>query len=120
MRTEGIATEVRSLRLNFAQVCVQCGERWCEDPSCVAKHARSHWMICDGCAGTMADDFGLPCGCLFGLVEACEPTYREPWPVSPSSWPVQIGGLAADPEHDDFMAWRAGYPLEPVGAVADR
>ena len=69
MRPQAIATELKPLRLNFAQYCIQCGDRWCESPACIAKHARSRWMVCDRCDGTMEDEDGCPCGCAYGLVE---------------------------------------------------
>jgi hypothetical protein len=68
MPSQAIATELKPLRLNFAQYCIQCGDRWCESPACIARHERSRWMIYR-CEGTMEDDDGCPCGCLFGLLE---------------------------------------------------
>jgi hypothetical protein len=73
MQRQAIATEFKPLRLNFAQYCIQCGDRWCRSPACIARHARSRWMICDQCHGTMADPHGLPCACAFGLVEGPAP-----------------------------------------------
>jgi hypothetical protein len=74
MPRQAIATELKPLRLNFAQYCIQCGDRWCESPSCIAKHDRSRWMVCDRCDGTLEDQDGLPCGwCAFGLVEGPAP-----------------------------------------------
>ena len=54
-------------RLNFAQVCLCCGARWCEAPACIALHDRSLWGPCVDC-----DGFGtlVSCrNCCNGVVE---------------------------------------------------
>src|SRR5678816_3648279 len=71
MRVQVSAAVFRPLRLNFAQVCIWCGRRWCDAAECVAKHEQSLWGVCDMCEGTME----LPetmesCRCVFGVVEA--------------------------------------------------
>jgi hypothetical protein len=60
---------VKPLRLNFAQVCIWCGQRWCESPSCIERHDESAWQVCPDCDG--ATD-GL-CDCYAGVVEAMTP-----------------------------------------------
>ena len=59
----------RPLRLNFAQVCIWCGERWCESADCVAKHEQSTWAVCETCSGGALDDVGAACYCAYGVVE---------------------------------------------------
>src|SRR5947208_14020240 len=59
---------VRPPRLNFAGVCVWCGEPGCESPQCLEAHARSRWMVCDECGGLGL--CGCDCDCVFGVVEA--------------------------------------------------
>lgn len=53
-------------RLNFAGVCLWCGERGCQQARCVELHARSEWMLCDECAGFSE----AGCMCVHGVVEA--------------------------------------------------
>jgi len=57
---------VKPPRLNFARVCLWCGERDCVSLKCVAAHGRSEWMVCDDCGGF----YGDPCYCVFGVIEA--------------------------------------------------
>jgi hypothetical protein len=54
----------RPLRLNFAQVCYVCGNRWCDSPRCIAYHEASTWAVCLDC-----DGFDDACRCYGGLVE---------------------------------------------------
>jgi hypothetical protein len=61
-------------RLNFAGVCLHCGERDCEAPECVSWHEQSAWMVCPDCDGQKWSETYEPCGCVFGVVEA--------WPTS--------------------------------------
>ncbi|GAB1695005.1 hypothetical protein [Krasilnikovia sp. M28-CT-15] len=66
MPTSVNGMELKPLRLNFAQVCLWCGHRWCAAPECVAAHAASTWVVCPAC-----DGFGMiDCLCCGGLVEA--------------------------------------------------
>jgi hypothetical protein len=73
------ATQLKPLRLNFAHVCIQCGDRWCTAPVCIERHDRSRWMVCPDCLGEMYRPDGDPCGCLYGLVEThpCPPARTE-------------------------------------------
>jgi hypothetical protein len=73
MPDQTIATELKPLRLNFAQWCIWCSERWCDSPKCVAKHERSFWIVCPECDGTMQNHDGMGCCCAYGLVEATRP-----------------------------------------------
>jgi hypothetical protein len=67
---------LKPLRLNFALVCMWCGERGCESERCIERHARSRWMVCDECHGFAFGD----CTCTFGVVE----TWSEN--IALSSW----------------------------------
>jgi len=69
MPAQVIAGELKPSRLNFAQVCIQCGDRWCHSPECIAQHQRSRWVVCPDCFGELYRPSGDPCGCLYGLVE---------------------------------------------------
>jgi hypothetical protein len=69
MQVQVNAALFRPLRLNFAQVCIWCGERWCESPRCVAKHERSTWAVCQTCDGGVLDEAGLACSCAYGVEE---------------------------------------------------
>ncbi len=69
MQVQVSAALFRPLRLNFAQVCIWCGERWCESATCVAKHERSTWAVCETCDGGVLDDVGDACCCAYGVVE---------------------------------------------------
>src|SRR5262249_24923056 len=60
---------VKPLRLNFAQICIWCGERWCESPKCVANHERSTWIVCPECDGTMQTPTSFVCTCYAGVTE---------------------------------------------------
>ncbi len=80
-----MAATLRPLRLNFAQVCIWCGYRWCASPRCVGLHERSVWIVCIDC-----DGFGVlgpldACHCVHGLMEATpavDPAeLRRPLPV---------------------------------------
>jgi hypothetical protein len=53
-------------RLNFAGVCLWCGERDCERRRCVELHAGSVWVVCDECNGFAAGE----CTCAHGVMEA--------------------------------------------------
>jgi hypothetical protein len=64
------AAVVKPPLLNFAGVCLHCGDRWCEARKCADWHASSCWMVCPDCRGDGWTDTLLPCGCLFGVVEA--------------------------------------------------
>jgi hypothetical protein len=64
---------VKPLRLNFAQVCVWCGTRWCQSPTCVARHDASVWQICPDCQGGTDR---LTCDCYGGVIEAPSPAFR--------------------------------------------
>ncbi|GII25459.1 hypothetical protein [Planosporangium mesophilum] len=58
----------KPLRLNFAQVCMYCGVRWCESPRCVEMHNDAIWIVCADC-----DGFGTLVGCrncMHGVVES--------------------------------------------------
>jgi len=76
----------RPLRLNFAQVCYVCGDRWCESPRCVAYHEASTWAVCIEC-----DGFDDACRCYGGLVEV-DPehvaTFARLLPATPPPEPV--------------------------------
>jgi hypothetical protein len=61
-------------RLNFAGVCMWCGEPGCRSRRCMRLHARSRWMVCDDCGG---ESFCL-CTCVFGVVEASPAGVAEP------------------------------------------
>ena len=52
-------------RLNYAGVCLWCGDRDCESPRCVELHERSRWGICDLCNGY--EEAG--CSCAHGVME---------------------------------------------------
>ena len=82
----------RPLRLNFAQVCYVCGNRWCESARCVAFHEASTWAVCLDC-----DGFDDACRCYGGLVE-----------VGPEHMTALCRSLPATP------------PPEPVYRVTDR
>jgi hypothetical protein len=69
MQVQVNAALFRPLRLNFAQVCIWCCERWCESADCVAKHERSTWAVCETCEGGAIDDGGVVCYCAYGVVE---------------------------------------------------
>lgn len=57
---------LKPLRLNFALVCIWCGERGCESERCITLHARSRWVVCEECHGY---GFAPDCDCTFGVVE---------------------------------------------------
>lgn len=67
--------DAKPSRLNFASVCIWCGERWCNQELCIARHDCSVWMVCDMCEGFAPA--AADCVCVFGLTE------RDPGPVSP-------------------------------------
>ena len=55
----------RPARLNYAQVCIWCGQRWCQSLTCVAEHDASWWSVCQRCEGLTGggcDD------CIHGVV----------------------------------------------------
>src|SRR4051812_16547217 len=54
-----LAASFRPARLNFAQVCLWCGVRWCESTVCVEMWAEALWGPCDTC-----DGFGSLVSCL--------------------------------------------------------
>ncbi len=56
----------KPLRLNFAQVCIYCGTRWCESARCVQLHDASVWAPCPRCDG-FVDWVG--CTCEHGVVQ---------------------------------------------------
>jgi hypothetical protein len=67
-----LAEMFKPARLNFAQVCLCCGKRWCESPACIALHDRTSWGPCERC-----DGFGtlVSCpDCCNGVVEITEAT----------------------------------------------
>jgi hypothetical protein len=53
-------------RLNFAGVCLWCGERGCACRRCDELHARSQWVVCDQCGGFAEAE----CACVHGVIEA--------------------------------------------------
>jgi hypothetical protein len=61
---------IKPPRLNFARLCLHCGERDCESPACVGWHEQSAWMVCPDCEGEEWTETLHPCGCMFGVVEA--------------------------------------------------
>jgi hypothetical protein len=67
-----LLTHARPSRLTFAQVCIWCGQRWCEAAECIGRHERSLWTVCDTCEG-----FAVDCGCCHGLIEA-NPAFLRP------------------------------------------
>jgi hypothetical protein len=69
-RGRWVAEAVKPPRLNFAGICLHCGERSCEASECVTWHERSRWMVCPDCDGEGWTEPARPCGCLFGVVEA--------------------------------------------------
>ena len=71
MPAQVIGVRLKPSRLNFAQLCIQCGRRWCTSPQCIGRHERSRWMVCPDCFGELYRAAGDPCGCLYGLVEIC-------------------------------------------------
>src|SRR2546423_181920 len=69
-----LAAVLKPPRVNFAQVCMWCGRRWCQSPTCVANHAATLWMVCIRC-----DGFGAVTGCslcINGVIEATEAGVR--------------------------------------------
>jgi hypothetical protein len=115
MPVQAIATELRPLRLNFAQVCIYCFEQFCQAPQCVASHARSVWMTCPECIGTLIDTAGLPCGCLYGLVEATPAAIRaQQQPESPVEV-VRVPERTALPRKSAFCVWCLGPLDSPHG-----
>jgi hypothetical protein len=64
-----VVKAVRPPRLNFAGICLHCGERGCEASRCVAWHGRSRWRVCPDCGGEGWTEPACPCGCLVGVVE---------------------------------------------------
>jgi hypothetical protein len=71
---QGIVEAVEAIkppRLNFARLCLRCDERDCQSPTCVAWHEASCWMVCPDCGGLCWTEDYKPCGCMFGVVEAC-------------------------------------------------
>jgi hypothetical protein len=125
MRAQVIAVDLKPLRLNFAQVCVQCGEKSCESPACVAKHERSRWIVCRQCDGYMETPTGEHCYCLAGVEETfpsgttrlprrlavvSESTVEAPAVakrarVAPCV-PGAPGSLAYDPEFAEYLAYK--------------
>jgi hypothetical protein len=71
----GTAGTYKPFRLNFAQVCMYCGTRWCESLACVEMHAGSLWAPCPDCDGfgTTIDCFK----CSHGVVEVDEAGIAE-------------------------------------------
>jgi hypothetical protein len=64
---DATAALFKPLRLNFAQVCLYCGVRWCASAGCVELHAESVWGPCEDC-----DGFGqlVDCtACVHGVAE---------------------------------------------------
>jgi hypothetical protein len=61
---------IKPPRLNFARICLYCGERDCTAPECIDSYERSRWMICPDCDGQEWNETLEPCGCMFGVVEA--------------------------------------------------
>ena len=104
MLDQAIATDLRPLRLTFAQACIWCFQRWCESPECIAKHDRSTWTVCDRCDGAIIDGETTDvCGCAYGLMETTplrEPTVQgpvvraqgEPEPAAPARELVRAAG----------------------------
>jgi len=133
MRAQVIAaTELRPLRLTFAQFCIWCGVQWCGSAECVRRHEATPWVVCDECDGTLGTPEGRPCTCLYGLVEggtveapdtamwmrleslaaiASEDAARRAAqpraPIAPCL-PGAPGSLAYDPEHAEYVAYKAG------------
>jgi hypothetical protein len=98
MRSEAITTDLRPLRLTFAQVCIWCFDRWCQSPDCIAKHDRSTWTVCDRCDGGLIDEDSLTiCGCAYGLMETTP--IRED--VGPGPVPV-ASALPGIEDHDSI------------------
>jgi hypothetical protein len=67
------------LRLNFAQVCIYCGVRWCQSAQCIAQYEASSWGVCPTCEGGAMDEEVDPdeedllalftsCVCAYGVV----------------------------------------------------
>jgi hypothetical protein len=47
----GFLRGVRVPRLNFAQVCMWCGQRWCQSAACITGHESYSWAVCQRCEG---------------------------------------------------------------------
>jgi hypothetical protein len=122
MRAQGIAADLKPTRLNFAGICIQCDEKGCDSPACVAKHERSRWIICHHCDGYMFTADGDRCYCLGGLEETYHPGMPrlaprrlsvvpdEP-PAAPRGRvaplvPGAQGSLAYDPEFAEYLAYK--------------
>jgi len=76
----------RPLRLNFAQVCYVCGNRWCDSRRCVAYHEAATWAVCLDC-----DGFDDACRCYGGLVEVEREhmaAFCRPLPAAPPPEPA--------------------------------
>jgi hypothetical protein len=64
-----IREAVKPSRLNFAGICLHCGEHECEAAACERWHARSRWIVCPDCGGEEWTESLNPCVCMFGVVE---------------------------------------------------
>ncbi len=63
---------LKPVRLNFAQFCLWCGERWCQSQKCVDLHDQSVWQVCSECDGSQVGG----CPCAGGLMEVPAPSSR--------------------------------------------
>jgi hypothetical protein len=90
-----VGEQLKPLRLNFAQYCLWCGDRWCESPRCIEKHRRSVWIVCPSCDGTESPmDGQLFCSCVYGLEEA-NPAGVMDDPPLPAHQPSTTGRCSA-------------------------
>lgn len=100
----------RPPRLNFAGVCIWCGERECQSQSCVEAHARSRWMVCDLCHGLGL--CGCDCDCVFGAVEAPRPE-RSSGRIALGEVTVRVFDRGPEPEwHKDRALFGPWLPYE--------
>jgi hypothetical protein len=60
---------IKPPRLNFARICLYCGERDCLAARCIGLHERSRWMVCPDCGGQEWSETLEACGCTFGVIE---------------------------------------------------
>lgn len=60
---------VKPPRLNFARICLYCGDRDCVALGCIELYERSRWMVCPDCDGQEWSETLERCGCMFGVVE---------------------------------------------------
>jgi hypothetical protein len=68
---------VKPPRLNFARICLYCGERDCAASRCIEFYERSRWMVCPDGDGQEWSELLEPCGCMFGVVEAAPDSDRR-------------------------------------------